>query len=211
MIEVKNFSKKINKESILENINFNLETGKIYGFVGKNGSGKSILFKSICGLINITEGNIIINGKSLGEDIKFYDSLGAVLDGAGFLPNLSGFDNLKLLSLIKNKVGNKEIAESISSVGLDPNDKKSYKKYSLGMKQKLAIAQAIMEDPDILILDEPFNALDESSMINVRNILLNLKKHGKTILISSHMKEDIKILCDEVFELSNKSIKKINI
>lgn len=211
MIEVKNFTKKINKDIILQDINFKLEPGKIYGFIGKNGSGKSILFKSICGLANITEGSIIINKNELGKDIKFYDNLGAVLDGAGFLPNLSGFENLKLLSLINNKISDAEISESISLVGLDPNNKKTYKKYSLGMKQKLSIAQAIMENPDILVLDEPFNALDESSLTHIRELLLQYKNNGKTILISSHMKDDIKLLCDEVYELSNKNIKKITI
>lgn len=211
MIEVKNFTKKINKDIILQDINFKLEPGKIYGFIGKNGSGKSILFKSICGLANITEGCIIINKNELGKDIKFYDNLGAVLDGAGFLPSLSGFENLKLLSLINNKIGDSEISESISLVGLDPNNKKTYKKYSLGMKQKLSIAQAIMENPEILVLDEPFNALDESSLTHIRELLLQYKNNGKTILISSHMKDDIKLLCDEVYELSNKNIKKITI
>ena len=184
---------------------------KIYGFVGRNGSGKSILFKGICGLLNISNGKIIIKGKEIGKDIDFYDNLGAVLDGAGFLPNLSSFDNLKLLASIRNKISDSDIKSALNKVGLDPNDKKKYKKYSLGMKQKLALAQAIMENPELLILDEPFNGLDSYSVKDIREMLIDYKKEGKTILISSHIKEDIDILCDEVYELDRGNINKLNI
>ena len=184
---------------------------QIYGFVGRNGSGKSILFKGICGLLNISNGKIIIKGKEIGKDIDFYDNLGAVLDGAGFLPNLSSFDNLKLLASIRNKISDSDIKSALNKVGLDPNDKKKYKKYSLGMKQKLALAQAIMENPELLILDEPFNGLDSYSVKDIREMLIDYKKEGKTILISSHIKEDIDILCDEVYELDRGNINKLNI
>ena len=211
MIKIENYTQKIKKDIILNDINLHLKENKIYGFVGRNGSGKSILFKGICGLLNISNGKIIIKGKEIGKDIDFYDNLGAVLDGAGFLPNLSSFDNLKLLASIRNKISDSDIKSALNKVGLDPNDKKKYKKYSLGMKQKLALAQAIMENPELLILDEPFNGLDSYSVKDIREVLIDYKKEGKTILISSHIKEDIDILCDEVYELDRGNINKLNI
>lgn len=211
MIKIENYTQKIKKDIILNDINLHLKENKIYGFVGRNGSGKSILFKGICGLLNISNGKIIIKGKEIGKDIDFYDNLGAVLDGSGFLPNLSSFDNLKLLASIRNKISDSDIKSALNKVGLDPNDKKKYKKYSLGMKQKLALAQAIMENPELLILDEPFNGLDSYSVKDIREMLIDYKKEGKTILISSHIKEDIDILCDEVYELDRGNINKLNI
>ena len=211
MIKIENYTQKIKKDIILNDINLHLKENKIYGFVGRNGSGTSILFKGICGLLNISNGKIIIKGKEIGKDIDFYDNLGAVLDGAGFLPNLSSFDNLKLLASIRNKISDSDIKSALNKVGLDPNDKKKYKKYSLGMKQKLALAQAIMENPELLILDEPFNGLDSYSVKDIREMLIDYKKEGKTILISSHIKEDIDILCDEVYELDRGNINKLNI
>ena len=211
MIKIENYTQKIKKDIILNDINLHLKENKIYGFVGRNGSGKSILFKGICGLLNISNGKIIIKGKEIGKDIDFYDNLGAVLDGAGFLPNLSSFDNLKLLASIRNKISDSDIKSALNKVGLDPNDNKKYKKYSLGMKQKLALAQAIMENPELLILDEPFNGLDSYSVKDIREMLIDYKKEGKTILISSHIKEDIDILCDEVYELDRGNINKLNI
>lgn len=211
LIKIENYTQKIKKDIILNDINLHLKENKIYGFVGRNGSGKSILFKGICGLLNISNGKIMIKGKEIGKDIDFYDNLGAVLDGAGFLPNLSSFDNLKLLASIRNKISDSDIKSALNKVGLDPNDKKKYKKYSLGMKQKLALAQAIMENPELLILDEPFNGLDSYSVKDIREILIDYKKEGKTILISSHIKEDIDILCDEVYELDRGNINKLNI
>ena len=211
MIKIENYTQKIKKDIILNDINLHLKENKIYGFVGRNGSGKCILFKGICGLLNISNGKIIIKGKEIGKDIDFYDNLGAVLDGAGFLPNLSSFDNLKLLASIRNKISDSDIKSALNKVGLDPNDKKKYKKYSLGMKQKLALAQAIMENPELLILDEPFNGLDSYSVKDIREMLIDYKKEGKTILISSHIKEDIDILCDEVYELDRGNINKLNI
>ena len=211
MIKIENYTQKIKKDIILNDINLHLKENKIYGFVGRNGSGKSILFKGICGLLNISNGKIIIKGKEIGKDIDFYDNLGAVLDGAGFLPNLSSFDNLKLLASIRNKISDSDIKSALNKVGLDLNDKKKYKKYSLGMKQKLALAQAIMENPELLILDEPFNGLDSYSVKDIREMLIDYKKEGKTILISSHIKEDIDILCDEVYELDRGNINKLNI
>ena len=211
MIKIENYTQKIKKDIILNDINLHLKENKIYGFVGRNGSGKSILFKGICGLLNISNGKIIIKGKEIGKDIDFYDNLGAVLDGAGFLPNLSSFDNLKLLASIRNKISDSDIKSALNKVGLDTNDKKKYKKYSLGMKQKLALAQAIMENPELLILDEPFNGLDSYMVKDIREMLIDYKKEGKTILISSHIKEDIDILCDEVYELDRGNINKLNI
>ena len=209
IIEIKNYTKQIKNDVILNNINLNIKKGSLCGFIGRNGSGKSILLKSICGLLNINEGKIIINNKELGKDIQFYDKIGAVLDGSGFLSNLSGIDNVRLLASIKNKISDDEIKESKSKFGWDPNDTKKYKKYSLGMRQKLLLAQATMENPEILILDEPFNGLDNYSVESVRNILLDYKHTGKTILISSHIKDDIKLLCDEVYELDKGNLSKI--
>ena len=163
-IEIKNYTKTIRKNIILDNINLNLESGNIYGFIGRNGSGKSMLFKSICGLTSINQGEILIDSHKLGCDIEFPKSVGAVLDNGGFLPNLSGLDNLILLASINNKATIEDIKKSMSILGLDPNDNKSVKKYSLGMKQKLSIAQALMENPSLLILDEPFNGLDKHSV-----------------------------------------------
>ncbi|MDY3000187.1 ABC transporter ATP-binding protein [Romboutsia timonensis] len=200
-IKIENYTKRIKNDIILEDINISLAKGKAYGFVGRNGSGKSMLMKSICGMLKIDTGRILIDGKELGKDIECHPSIGALLDGGGFLNNLTGFENLKLLASIRNKITDERIIHTLKIVGLDPKDKKNYKKYSLGMKQKLAIAQAIMEDPDILVLDEPFNSLDSQTVNEMRSLLKQLKENGKTILISSHIDNDIKMICDEIFEI----------
>lgn len=200
-IEIKNYTKELNNNVILKNVNLKLTGGKIYGLVGKNGSGKSILLKSICGLANIKDGQIKINNQVLGKDIEFSPDIGALLDGAGFIPYVSGFKNLKLLASINNRITDNDIRESMKSLDLNPDDNKPYRKYSLGMKQKLALAQALMEKPQILILDEPFNAIDSESVIEIRNMLLEYKRKGALILITSHVEEDIKLMCDEVFKI----------
>ena len=189
MIKIENYTQKIKKDIILNDINLHLKENKIYGFVGRNGSGKSILFKGICGLLNISNGKIIIKGKEIGKDIDFYDNLGAVLDGAGFLPNLSSFDNLKLLASIRNKISDSDIKSALNKVGLDPNDKKKYKKYSLGMKQKLGIAQAIMEKPDLIILDIMLPKL------NGNDVLQRLRKftNAPVIVVSAKTMVQTKI------------------
>lgn len=205
-LKVENLSKEIKNTRILNNINLNLNKGKIYGFRGKNGSGKTMLFRALCGLIKPTEGRVEIDGQVLGENISFPESVGVVIEYPGFLPNLSGYDNLKLISEINNKVGAKEIKEIISAVGLDPEDKKKFKKYSLGMKQRLGIAQALMENPELIILDEPTNALDSDAVLLIKELLIKMKNNNKLILLASHDKEELEVLSDEIFYIENGSI-----
>lgn len=206
IIKIENFTKEIKKQKILDNINMELTKGKTYGIIGHNGSGKTVLFKSISGLLRGSGGTIKVFGKIIGKDIDFPESLGVIIENPGFLGNLTGFNNLKILASIKNIINHKEIKENIELVGLDPNDKKKVKNYSLGMKQRLGIAQAIMERSELLILDEPTNGLDKDGVEAVRELLLELKKQGKTILLASHNPLDIEILCDEIFELDRGKI-----
>lgn len=203
MITLVNVSKVIGKQKVLDCIDLQLENGQIHAFFGANGSGKSMLFRSICGLIKPTEGKVEINGKTLHKDCSFPDSIGIVIESPGFWESYTGLENLKMLASIKNKIDIKEIRRNIARVGLDPDDRRNFKKYSLGMKQRLAIAQAIMEQPDILILDEPTNALDEDGVDLVRSIILEEKYRGATILIASHNKEDLDILADKRFRVKN--------
>ncbi|MCD3217248.1 ABC transporter ATP-binding protein [Clostridium botulinum C] len=200
VIEIHNLSKIINDITILNNISVNFEKGKIYGIVGTNGSGKSMMFKAICGLINSTKGEIKVFDEVI-KDGSFPKSTGIIIENPGFLPQYSGFKNLKILASINNVVSDEDIKNVISLVGLEPNDKRAVKKYSLGMKQRLGIAQALMEKPKLLILDEPMNGLDEDGVKLIRDILLGLKKESVTILLASHNKEDINELCDKVYRM----------
>lgn len=200
VIEIHNLSKIINDITILNNISVNFEKGKIYGIVGTNGSGKSMMFKAICGLINSTKGEIKVFDEVI-KDGSFPKSTGIIIENPGFLPQYSGFKNLKILASINNVVSDEDIKNMISLVGLEPNDKRAVKKYSLGMKQRLGIAQALMEKPKLLILDEPMNGLDEDGVKLIRDILLGLKKESVTILLASHNKEDINELCDKVYRM----------
>jgi ABC-2 type transport system ATP-binding protein len=202
-LEIRDLTKTISKSTILDNINLKMESGKIYGLKGKNGSGKSMLMRAICGLILPTKGEININGDILGENISFPRSVGALIENPGFIESFTGFKNLKLLTEIQGKIDDAKIVETLLQVGLDPDDKKKYKKYSLGMKQKLGIAAAIMEDPDLIILDEPTNALDEKSTSMVRTILQKRREEGALILISCHDKEELEVLSDEIFHIEN--------
>ncbi|NKF07208.1 ATP-binding cassette domain-containing protein [Clostridium gasigenes] len=208
-IEINNLDKKIKENLILSNINLKLEKGNIYGIIGRNGSGKTMLFRAICGLIKPTNGNVLIDGKLLGKDIGFPPSCGVIIESCGFWSQYTGYENLKKLASIKNIITDKEIEDILVMVGLDPNDKRQFKKYSLGMKQKLAIAQAIMEKPEILILDEPTNALDEESVDIVRNIILKEKERGALVIIASHNKEDINHLADFKFKMDMGKIQPI--
>ncbi|RBP44142.1 ATP-binding cassette domain-containing protein [Garciella nitratireducens] len=200
-IEVKQCSKIIKGKIILDNINLQLEKGKIYGFVGKNGSGKTMLFRAICGLIKPSQGLISINGEVLHKDISFPRNVGVIIESPGFWDELTGYENLELLSKIKGLIGEKEIRHAIERVGLKHDDSRIYKKYSLGMKQRLAIAQAIMESPDLLILDEPTNGLDEEGVDLIRKIILEENQRGSTVLITSHNKEDISILAEKIYRV----------
>ena len=200
-IILKNVNKSIKGMPILQDINLNLEAGKIYGFIGVNGSGKSMLFRAISGLIKIDSGSIEVFGEKIGKELSFPSNLGILIDEGGFWNDLTAFENLKNLAAIKQKVDNETIRKTIERVGLNPDDKRTYRKFSLGMKQRLSIAQAIMESPNLLILDEPTNALDADGVELIYNILLEEKNKGTTILIASHNKEDIDNLSDRVFEL----------
>ena len=202
-IIIENLSKTIKNNKILDNVNLTFESGHVYGLVGRNGSGKTMLLRAICGLIFPDSGKVIIDGKQLHKDISFPESCGIIIENTDLLPNSSAFDNLKMLSEIKNTANDNMIKSAIKSVGLDPDSKKKVKTFSLGMKQRLSIAQALFEDPDILLLDEPTNALDEDGVNDVRRILLEKKKKNKLIIIASHNKEDISLLSDTVISVSN--------
>jgi len=199
----KNVNKSIKNRQILSNINLSLEGGIIYGFVGRNGSGKTMLFRALSGLIKIDSGEIICNNKVLHKDIDVIDNIGLVIENAGLYQEFTGFKNLKLLANINKKINDDDIKDAIRRVGLEPNDNRTIKKYSLGMKQRIVIAQAIMEKPDIIMLDEPTNALDENGVKEIRKIILEEKKRGAMILLASHNKEDINLLADKVYYMKS--------
>lgn len=198
-IVIENLNFSIDKNHILKNISALFEDGKIHGLVGRNGSGKTMLMKCICGFIFPDEGTITVNGKIIGEDTDFPDSIGFIIEIPGFIPFYSGFKNLELLSGLRGIINKEQIKESMRMVGLDPELKRHVRKYSLGMRQRLGLAQALMENPEILILDEPFNGLDNDGVKEMREYLLKLKNEGKNIVIASHSMDDIKVLCDDVY------------
>jgi ABC-2 type transport system ATP-binding protein len=200
-IQINNLTKKFGEQVVLRNISMDLTSGNIYGFVGRNGSGKTMLMKHILGFVHPTEGEITVNGKVIGKDIDVLEDVGAIIENPGFLSEFSGFKNLELLAGIKKIIGKEEIAAAMRLAGLDPDSKKHVSKYSLGMKQRLGIAQAIMENPSVLLLDEPMNGLDDQGVNEIRNLLLDMKKQGKLIIIASHNKEDIEVLCDKIYSL----------
>lgn len=200
-ISVKNVYKKFGEDTVLTNVNIDFEEGRIHGIVGNNGSGKTVLMKCICGFLLPTSGKIFVNYKQVGKDMDFPDDIGIIIETPGFLPTISGFKNLQILATLKKKVSNKSIYATIRRVGLDPKMKKHVGKYSLGMRQRLGIAQAIMEDPSILILDEPFNGLDKHGVAEMRELIKDLREQGKTIILASHNQVDIDELCDTVCEL----------
>jgi len=201
MIQIMDVRKSFGNEEVLHGITAVFAPGQIHGIVGNNGSGKTVLMKCICGLLCPTSGKIIVEGKAVGKDVDFPDSLGAIIETPGFLPNLTGIKNLKLLASLKGKIGEAQIRDSLYRVGLDPDLKKAVGKYSLGMRQRLGIAQAIMEDPSLLILDEPFNGLDKTGASQMRSLIQALRAEGKTILLASHNSSDIDLLCDTVCEM----------
>ena len=202
----KDVCNKIKGKSILNNINLELEDGNVYGFVGRNGSGKTMLFRALSGLMNIDSGEIIYNNEALHKDVSILPNLGIILENAGLYPDLTGLKNLQMLAELNKKIGDIEIQEAITKVGLDPDDKRVFKKYSLGMKQRIVIAQAIMEKPDIIMLDEPTNSLDESGVGKIRQIIIEEKQRGALILLASHNKEDINLLADKVYYMSEGNI-----
>lgn len=208
IIDIKNVSKKIKEVYVLRNIDAAFETGKIYGLIGRNGSGKTMLLRMLCGLAVSTEGRILIGGKELGKDMDIPNSIGAIIEVPGFLLNLSGIDNLKYLASLRNIIGLPEIQAAMYKCGLNPKDKMKVGKYSLGMRQRLGIAQAIMENPEILLLDEPMNGLDNQGVEDVKELLKEMRSAGKTIVIASHHMEDITELCDTVYLMESGHLRK---
>ena len=202
-IEIKHVSKNFKDTKVLDDISMTLESGHIYGFIGHNGSGKTVLLKLICAFLEPTTGEILFDGKNMIKENCFPPSTRALIERPNFLGELTGKENLELLARIQNKIGEKEIEKTLDKVGLKEVKDKLYYKYSLGMKQKLGIAQVLMEEPEIMILDEPLNDLDDESAENIRNILLEEKQKGKLIILATHIKEDIKTLCDEIYKFND--------
>lgn len=211
VIKVEHVSMVFGEETVLKDVSFEFEEGKIYGIIGNNGSGKTVLMKCICGFLVPTRGKIFVNYKQVGKDVDFPEDMGIIIETPGFLPNLTGFKNLELLASIQNKIGADVIRETLEKVGLDYKSKKPVAKYSLGMRQRLGNAQAIMEDPSILILDEPFNGLDKKGVAHIHKLILELKNRNKTIILSSHSQNDIDVLCDVVCEMDAGEFGRCNI
>ena len=208
-IFAENVTKVFGEQDALKNVSAKFGMGKIYGIVGRNGSGKTVLLKCICGLLHPTAGTVTVNGKIVGKDVDYPENIGFIIETPGFLPRYSGLKNLKYLASIRGRVKEGEIRKYMGLAGLNPDDKKRVGNYSLGMKQRLGIAQALMENPDILILDEPMNALDSTGVEDIRMVLLKMKENGKLIIIASHVRDDIDILCDEVHGMEGGILKKI--
>lgn len=206
VLNVNNISKIIKNIPILENINLTFEFGNIYGIKGKNGSGKTVLLKNICGLMRPSKGEILLDGKNYIKEDGFLSECGIIIEYPSFIKNSTGFDNLKYLAAINNLITGEEISNSMIRVGLNPLDRRKVKKYSLGMNQRLGIAQAIMENPNILILDEPTNSLDDDSINVLNEILIEYKKEGKLVLIASHDKEFLNDMCDKIYEIKGGKI-----
>ena len=201
MIALKNVSLQIKDTQILKGIDAEFADGQIHGIIGRNGSGKTMLMKCICGFVRPTGGEVRVNDRVVGKEMDFPADMGLIIETPGFIPYYSGLKNLKQLADLNKKVAVEQIKEYMELVGLDPQMKRAVKKYSLGMRQRLGIAQAIMENPSILILDEPFNGLDIDGVEQMRELMLRLKAEGKNIILASHNKEDIEILCDTVHEM----------
>ena len=201
VIKVRNVTKTFKEATVLKDVTVSFERGKIYGIIGRNGSGKTVLFKCICGLIPVTQGEITVLGQSIGDGLKVPKGVGAIIETPGFLPNVSGYRNLYYLASLSGKPDRQRIREVINMVGLDPDSRKHVGHYSMGMRQRLGLAQAIMENPEVLILDEPMNGLDNETVESIRAFLLGQKEQGKTIILASHSKEDISQLCDVVYQM----------
>ncbi len=202
-IVVEHVFKAFGKEKVLKDVSLIINPGQIYGIVGNNGSGKTVLMKCICGFMKPDKGKIYVDGKQIGKDVDFPQSIGVIIETPGFIPHETGFSNLKILAGLKGLIGKEEIRDTIIKVGLDPDMKKPVGKYSLGMRQRLGIAQAIMENPNVLILDEPFNGLDKHGVEEMRQLLKELKTSGKAMLLASHNAKDIEELCDIVHDMED--------
>ena len=206
MIQVEHLTKRFGSHTVLDDFSLTFEQGKIYGVVGRNGSGKTVLFKCICGFLKPTSGTVMVDTQRIGRDVDMLPNAGIILESPGFLPGYSGLQNLWFLAGLRRKIGRDDCAKAMVRVGLDPKDKKRVSRYSMGMRQRLGIAQAMMEDPDILILDEPTNGLDDGGVREIHELLLELKAHGKLILLASHSREDIETLCDVVIRMGQGKI-----
>ena len=209
IIDVRNVFLTLGKTEILKDISVSFECGKIHGLIGRNGSGKTMLMKCICGFVKPNSGEITVDGKRVGKDCDFPQSMGVIIETPAFIPYYSGYKNLKVLAELRGKIGGEEIKNTMHRVGLAPEIQRPVRKYSLGMRQRLGLAQAIMENPDLLILDEPMNGLDKEGVQDMRQYLLDLKSQGKTILIASHSAEDIDTLCDTVCEMDKGKLQKV--
>lgn len=201
VIEVCDVNKYFGEEHVLKNVSNTFEKGKIHGIVGNNGSGKTVLMKCICGFLKPDSGVIYVNHKQVGKETDFPEDIGIIIETPGFLPHLSGTQNLKILASLQKKANALTIRAVLEEVGLDPDMKKPVGKYSLGMRQRLGFAQALMEDPSLLILDEPFNGLDKHGVVHIRNVIKGLREEGKTVILASHNQVDIDELCDTVCEM----------
>ena len=208
IIEVEHITKTYGTATVLNDVSVSFNRGTVTGIIGRNGSGKTVLLKCILGLTPVTSGNITVNGRRVGKEIDFPDSIGFIVNTPGFLPGYSGYANMKFLAAINSKAKKDDIIRAMETVGLEPSNRKKVGEYSLGMKQRLAIAQAIMEDPQILVLDEPMNSLDNSGVVEMRRLFSGMAQQGKTILITSHNHEDIEVLCDVVYEMDHGSLKR---
>ena len=206
MIILKNLDKELNGNAVLTDINLELSKGKVYGLQGKNGSGKTMLMRAVCGLIKPNGGYVEIDGKCLGKESAFPESVGCLIENPAFVPYYSGLKNLQILADIKGRIGRKDICLMMERVGLDPGEKKPFRKYSLGMKQRLGIACAFMEEPDIILLDEPFNALDTEGVEMLKNLLGEAKEKEATIIVACHDKEELELIADEIFVMENGKI-----
>ncbi len=209
VIEMKSVVKRWGNNTVLKSVDLAVNSSEIVGIIGHNGSGKTVLMKCICGFITPDSGEITVSGKRVGKDVDIPKNIGLIIESPGFLPNFSGFSNLWQLAKIRGKISKDDVRRVIEKVGLNPDEKKHVGKYSLGMKQRLGIAQAIMENPDILILDEPMNGLDKNGVEDMRKLLLQLKDNGKAIIIASHNSVDIDVLCDRVFEITKGTLTQV--
>ena len=201
---------KIKEKDILSHVNLQCGRGEICGIIGRNGSGKTMLMKCICGFVRPTSGMVRVLEAQIGKEQDFISDAGIIIETPGFIPYYSGIKNLRLLASVQNKITEPQIKETMKKVGLNPDMKRAVRKYSLGMKQRLGLAQAIMENPDIMILDEPFNGLDKEGVLEMRGYFLEMKKAGKTILLCSHSAEDIEVLCDRVYEMEHGKLTGLN-
>lgn len=208
VIEVSHVNKNFIDNKVLKDVSLRCESGKIYGLVGHNGSGKTVLFKIICGFLSCDEGTVSVDGKIMGKDKDMLTEAGIIIEDPGFLRNWSAYHNLEFLYTIRNKKDKAYLYSVLKKVGLDPKMKRPVGKFSLGMRQRFAIAQAIMEDPGILILDEPMNGLDKNGVEEIRRLLLQMKRENKLIILASHNREDIDVLCDEVYEMEDGVLQK---